>query len=37
MQQEYQSSITVENWRAMLPKAFKITPEGEPIEDAEAA
>jgi len=33
MQDEYQRSITVENWRGML-SAFKLTPEGEPIEDA---
>jgi len=37
MQAEYQRSITIENWRAMLPAAFKITPDGEPIGDAEAA
>ena len=34
MQAEYQASITPENWRAMLTNAFKLTPEGEPIEDA---
>ena len=34
MQAEYQSTITPENWRKMLAKAFKLTPEGEPIEDA---
>lgn len=34
MQEEYQRSITVENWRAMLANAFKLTPEGEPIETA---
>ena len=33
MQEEYQRSITVENWRAMLA-SLKLTPEGEPIEDA---
>jgi hypothetical protein len=33
MQDEYQRSITVENWRGMLA-AFKLTAEGEPIEDA---
>ena len=33
MQEEYQRSITVENWRSMLG-AFKLTPEGEPIESA---
>ena len=37
MQAEYQQSITIENWRSMLPAAFKISPEGEPIEDAQAA
>ena len=37
MQAEYQRSITIENWRAMLPAAFNITPEGEPIEGAAAA
>jgi hypothetical protein len=37
MQEEYRRSITVENWRAMLPQVFKITPEGEPIAGAEAA
>jgi hypothetical protein len=37
MQQEYQDNVTIPNWRAMLPQMFKITPEGEPIEGAEAA
>jgi len=37
MQQEYQDNVTIPNWRAMLPQVFKITPEGEPTEDAEAA
>ncbi len=37
MQEEYQRSITIENWKAMLPAAFKITPEGDPIEGAKAA
>jgi hypothetical protein len=37
MQAEYQRSVTIENWREMLPNVFRITPEGEPIEDAEAA
>jgi hypothetical protein len=37
MQADYQRNITVENWRAMLPKAFGITPDGEPIEDSAAA
>ena len=34
MQQEYQDNITIENWRSMLPKVFKLRPDGEPIEDA---
>jgi hypothetical protein len=37
MQQEYQRNVTIENWHAMLPQVFKITAEGEPIQDAEAA
>ena len=37
MQEEYQRSITIENWRAMLPAAFKMTAEGEPPDGAEAA
>jgi hypothetical protein len=37
MQQEYRRNVTVENWRAMLPEVFKITPDGEPIEDSKAA
>jgi len=37
MQQEYQDNVTIQNWRAMLPQVFKITPEGEPIADAKAA
>jgi len=37
MQREYQDNVTIDNWRAMLPQVFKITPEGEPIPDAEAA
>jgi hypothetical protein len=36
MQQEYQANVTIPNWRDMLPQVFKITPEGEPIEDAAA-
>lgn len=36
MQQEYLSNVTIENWRAMLPRMFGITPEGEPIEDEAA-
>lgn len=34
MQREYQDNITVENWRAMLPKVFKLTPDGESVENA---
>jgi hypothetical protein len=34
MQEEYQRSITIENWRSMLAGAFKLTPDGEPIESA---
>jgi hypothetical protein len=37
MQQEYQDNVTIQNWRAMLPQVFKITPEGERIADAKAA
>lgn len=37
MQEEYQRNITTENWRSMLTNVFKLTPDGEPIEDAEAA
>ena len=37
MQAEYQRSITIENWRAMLANAFKLTPEGKPLSDAQAA
>jgi hypothetical protein len=37
MQQEYQDNVTVENWHAALSDVFKMTPEGEPIQDAEAA
>jgi hypothetical protein len=33
MQEEYQRSITIENWRGML-SSFGLTPEGEAIEDA---
>jgi hypothetical protein len=36
MQQEYRENVTVENWREMLPAVFKITPEGDPIEDEAA-
>ena len=34
MQEEYQRSITIENWLSMLTDAFKLTAEGEPIESA---
>ena len=34
MQAEYQASITPENWRSMLASAFKLSPDGEPIESA---
>ena len=37
MQAEYQRSITIENWRAMLANAFKLTPEGKPLSGAQAA
>jgi hypothetical protein len=33
-QAEYQRHITPEGWRAMLANVWKMTPEGEPIEDA---
>ena len=34
MQAEYQRSVTPDGWRAMLATVWKLTPEGEPIEDA---
>jgi hypothetical protein len=34
MQQEYLQNVTVENWHAALSNVFKITPEGEPLEEA---
>jgi hypothetical protein len=37
MEQEYRDNVTIDNWRAMLPAMFKISPEGEPINGAEAA
>ena len=37
MQEEYQRNLTRENWHDALANVFKLTPEGEPIEDAEAA
>ena len=37
MQREYQDNVSLENWHAALGQVFKMTPEGDPIEDAEAA
>jgi hypothetical protein len=37
MQQEYQQNLTLENWHSALETVFKLTPDGEPIEGAEAA
>ena len=37
MQQEYQDNVSLENWHSALGEVFKITPEGDPIEGAEAA
>jgi hypothetical protein len=37
MQREYQQNVTPENWHAALTDVFKLTAEGEPIPDAEAA
>lgn len=37
MQQEYQRSVTIENWHSALAEVFKLTSDGEPIEGAEAA
>lgn len=37
MQEEYRQSVTIENWHAALAEVFKLTPEGTPIEGAEAA
>jgi hypothetical protein len=34
MQAEYQRSITPEGWRSMLANVWKMSPDGEPIEDA---
>jgi hypothetical protein len=36
-QAEYQRSITPDGWRAMLANVWKLTPEGEPIEEPRAA
>ena len=37
MQQEYQRSVTIENWRAALANLFRLSSEGEPIQRAHAA
>ena len=37
MRQEYVTNLTLENWHGALANVFKITPEGDPIPDAEAA
>jgi hypothetical protein len=37
MQQEYMTNVTVENWHSALSNVFKLTPEGEPMDGAEAA
>jgi hypothetical protein len=37
MQQEYTTNVTLENWHSALTDVFKLTPDGEPIEDAQAA
>lgn len=37
MQQEYLANVTLENWHASLSDLFKLTPDGEPIDGAEAA
>ena len=34
MQQEYLRAATTERWRAMLANVWKLTAEGEPVEDA---
>jgi hypothetical protein len=34
MQEEYRRGVTPEGWHAMLANVWKMTPEGEPIEDA---
>jgi len=33
-QAEYQRSVTPDGWRAMLANVWKLTPEGEPIDEA---
>ena len=37
MQQEYVTNLTLENWHGALANVFKLTPDGDPIPDAEAA
>ncbi len=37
MQQEYQANVSIENWHSALGEVFRMTPEGDPIEGAEAA
>jgi len=37
MQQEYRTNLTLENWHNALANVFKLTPDGEPIEGAQAA
>jgi hypothetical protein len=34
MQQEYLRAATIDGWRVMLANVFKLTPDGEPIENA---
>jgi hypothetical protein len=34
MQAEYQRGVTPDGWHAMLANVWKLTPEGEPIEEA---
>ena len=36
-QEEYHRSVTVDNWPRILEHGFGLTPEGEPIGNAEAA
>jgi hypothetical protein len=35
-QAEYQRSVTIDGWKAMLANVYKLSPEGEPLEDAVA-
>ena len=37
MQHEYRANVTIDNWHAALSEVFKVTPDGDPIEGAEAA